>query len=54
MCVASSMRAMPENEKPPARPVDVYLPQNIMLSLKAGIIWVLMKMGNILFIFEKL
>ena len=24
LCVASSIRALPENEKPPARPVDVY------------------------------
>jgi len=25
LCVASNIRAMPENEKPPARRVDVYL-----------------------------
>jgi len=24
LCVASNIRAMPENEKPPARRVDVY------------------------------
>jgi hypothetical protein len=33
LCVASNIRAMPENEKPPARRVDVYLHSD---ELKSG------------------
>jgi len=34
LCVASNIRAMPENEKPPARRVDVYLILRVNISGK--------------------
>ena len=33
LCIAGSVRAMPEKEKPPAMPVDIYLIRQIPVLL---------------------
>jgi len=38
LCVASNIRAMPENEKPPARRVDVYCGRDKLKSGLSGIL----------------